>query len=57
MYYECDLNGFPVSCQLIEWHPSANKCLVEYTDKVGLLRLWIDSARIKERVPSYDVSQ
>jgi len=57
MYFECDINGTPVSCQLIEWHPIVNKCLVEYTDKVGLLRLWIDGAKIKERVPTHEISQ
>jgi hypothetical protein len=42
MYYECDLNGTPVSCQLIQWDAVSGKCLIEYTDPIGLLRLWVD---------------
>ena len=36
MYYECDLNGTPVSCQLIQWDAVSGKCLIEYTDPIGL---------------------
>ena len=57
MYYECDLNGTPVSCQLIEWDNVTGKCLIEYTDPIGLLRLWVDGDRIKERIPLLEISQ
>ena len=56
MYYECDLNGTPVSCQLIEWDNVTGQCLIEYTDRIGLLRLWIDGDRIKERTPLQEIS-
>jgi len=56
MYYECDLNGTPVSCQLIEWDEVTGQCLIEYTDRVGLLRLWVDGDRIKERTPLQEIS-
>lgn len=57
MYYECDLNGTPVSCQIIEWDKVTGKCLIEYTDPIGLLRLWVDGDRIKERIPLLEISQ
>lgn len=57
MYFECDINGFPVSCQLIEWHPIVNKCLIEYTDPIGLLRLWVDSDIITGKAVPSEISQ
>jgi len=57
MYYECDLNGTPVSCQLIEWDKVTGKCLIEYTDRIGVLRLWVNGDRIKERTPLLEISQ
>jgi len=57
MYYECDLNGTPVSCQIIEWDKVTGKCLIEYTDLIGVLRLWVDGDRIKERIPLLEISQ
>lgn len=57
MYFECDINGFSLSCQLIEWHPAVNKCLIEYTDRIGLLRLWVDSDRIVGKAVPSEISQ
>ena len=56
MYYECDINGTPVSCQLIQWDAVSGKCLIEYTDPIGLLRLWVDGDRIKGRAVPHEIS-
>ena len=56
MYYECDLNGTPVSCQIIRWDATGRKCLIEYTDPVGLLLLWVNGDRIKGRAVPHEIS-
>lgn len=57
MMYECDLKGSPVSCEILEWDTLTGQCLIEYTDRIGLLRLWVDGATIKHRIPEQEISQ
>lgn len=56
MYYECDLNDVTVACQIIEWDQVTGQCLIEYTDQIGLLRIWVNGGRIKERTPLQEIS-
>lgn len=57
MIYECNLNGTPVSCCILEWNDTKNKCLIEYQDSIGPLRLWVDPAIIKGNAVPFEISQ
>ena len=57
MLYECDLNGVPVSCQLIEYDYEIGKYLIEYEDKAGRLRLYVNPDKIKGPAVPHEISQ
>lgn len=57
MLYECDLNGIPVSCTILEWDNIVGKCLIEYQDPIGLLRLWVNSDTIRPNLVHLETSQ
>lgn len=58
MYYECNLDSAPVSCEIVEWDLLTGWCLIEYTDPTsGLLRKWVDGDKISGRTPAQEISQ